>query len=107
MLSKFLTLMQESMSLNEYSLNSTQFSYYALNMVVDIRSMMSLFVFGLSRLSRKEYKVAMLIGDMYIARLMIHVQRVEEDKLRDIEEFRNRKVDTSGNKSGQWNSNAN
>ncbi|WMV13864.1 hypothetical protein MTR67_007249 [Solanum verrucosum] len=49
----------------------------------------------------KEIKVAMLVGDMGIARLMIHVQQVEEDKLRDREGFENKRAKTSGNESGQ------
>ncbi|XP_049364497.1 uncharacterized protein LOC125829297 [Solanum verrucosum] len=65
-------------------------------MVADIRSSMSLFVSGLSRLSSKEGKAAMLIGDMDIARLTNHVQQVEEDKLRDREEFWNKNAKTSG-----------
>ncbi|XP_049414726.1 uncharacterized protein LOC125877487 [Solanum stenotomum] len=55
-------------------------------MVVDIRSGMSLFVAGLSRRSSKESKASMLIVDMDIAKLMIHVQWVEEEKLKDMEE---------------------
>uniref|UniRef100_M1BF93 Gag-pol polyprotein n=1 Tax=Solanum tuberosum TaxID=4113 RepID=M1BF93_SOLTU len=60
-------------------------------MVADMRSRMSLFVAGLSRLSSKEGKEDMLIGDMVITRLMVYVQWVEEEKLRDKEEFRNKK----------------
>ncbi|KAH0669190.1 hypothetical protein KY285_023348 [Solanum tuberosum] len=75
-------------------------------MVADMRSRMNLFVAGLSRLSSKEGKAVMLIGDMDIAMLMIHVQQVEEDKLRDREEFKNKSAKT-GNESGQQKSNAN
>ncbi|KAG5590778.1 hypothetical protein H5410_041292 [Solanum commersonii] len=75
-------------------------------MVVDMRSKMSLFVVGLSRLSSKEGKATMLIGDMGIARLMIHMQQVGEDKLRDTKEFQNKKAKTR-NESGQQRSNAN
>jgi len=71
---EFLTLKQKSMSVHEYSLKLTQLSHYALEMVADMRSRMSLFVDGFSRLSSKEGKASMLIGDMDIARLMIHVQ---------------------------------
>ncbi|WMV32871.1 hypothetical protein MTR67_026256 [Solanum verrucosum] len=81
-LREFLTLKQESMSVHEYSLRFTQLSRYALEMVADMRSIMSVFVAGLSHLSSKKGNATMLIGKMDIARLMIHVQQVEEDKLR-------------------------
>ncbi|KAK4726963.1 hypothetical protein R3W88_031880 [Solanum pinnatisectum] len=71
---EFLTLKQESMSVHEYSLKFTQLSRYALEMVADMKSRMSLFVSGLSHLSSKEGKATMLIGDMDIVRHMIHVQ---------------------------------
>uniref|UniRef100_M1DMG3 Gag-pol polyprotein n=1 Tax=Solanum tuberosum TaxID=4113 RepID=M1DMG3_SOLTU len=76
-------------------------------MVADMRSRMNLFVAGLSYLSSKEGIATMLIGDMDIARLRIHVQQVEEDKLRDREEFKNKRSKTSGNESGQQKSIAN
>ncbi|KAK4718271.1 hypothetical protein R3W88_016609 [Solanum pinnatisectum] len=76
-------------------------------MVVDMRSKMSLFVTGLSQLSSKEGKAAMLIWDMDIARLMVYVQQVGEEKLRDREEFRNKKAMTSGNESRQPKNNVN
>uniref|UniRef100_M1DL44 Gag-pol polyprotein n=1 Tax=Solanum tuberosum TaxID=4113 RepID=M1DL44_SOLTU len=48
----------------------------------------------LFHLSSKESKATTLIVDMDITRLMIHVQQVDEDKLRDREEFRNKKAKT-------------
>ncbi|WMV46909.1 hypothetical protein MTR67_040294 [Solanum verrucosum] len=68
---------------------------------------MSLFVVGLTRLSNKESKATMLIGYIGIARLMIHVQQVEKNQLKDREEFENKRAKTSGNESGQQKSNAN
>uniref|UniRef100_M1DK07 Gag-pol polyprotein n=1 Tax=Solanum tuberosum TaxID=4113 RepID=M1DK07_SOLTU len=49
----------------------------------------------------------MLIGYMGIGRLMIHVQQVKKNQLKDREEFENKRAKTSGNESGQQNSNAN
>ena len=44
----------------------------------------------------------MLIGDMYISRLLINVKQVQEDKLRDRKEFTNKKrAKTSGSESRQ------
>ncbi|XP_015072906.1 uncharacterized protein LOC107017145 [Solanum pennellii] len=57
-------------------------------------SRMSLFVIGLGRASSKEGRATMLIGDIDISRFMVYVQKVEEDKLRDREEYRNKKAKT-------------
>nr|AAV31186.2 Gag-pol polyprotein, putative [Solanum tuberosum] len=77
---EFLTLKQEPMSVHEYSLKFTQLFRYAPEMVATMRSRMSLFVAGLSHLSSKKGKAAMLIWDMDIARLMVYVMHVEEKK---------------------------
>nr|AAT39297.2 Gag-pol protein, putative [Solanum demissum] len=103
---EFLTLKQESLSVHEYSLKFTQLSRYAPEMVADMRNRMSLFVAGLSRLSSKEGRAAMLIGDMDISRLMVYVQQVEEEKLRDREEFKNKRA-KSGSESGHQKGNVN
>ncbi|KAK4723952.1 hypothetical protein R3W88_026731 [Solanum pinnatisectum] len=66
-----------------------------------MRSRISLFVARLSHLSSKEGKTTMLIGDMDIARVMIRMQQVEKDKLRDREEFKNKKAKTPGNDMAQ------
>ena len=71
------------MSVHEYR-KFTQLSRYAPDMVKDLRSRMSLFVVGLGHASSKEGKATKLIGDMYISRMMVYVQQVEEEKVKDI-----------------------
>ncbi|XP_049405976.1 uncharacterized protein LOC125869436, partial [Solanum stenotomum] len=61
-------------------------------MVADMRSRMSLYVAGLSRQSSKEGKAAMLIGDIDLARFMVHLLQVEKDKLKDREEFKDKRA---------------
>lgn len=51
------------MSVQEYILKFTQLSLYAPDMVVNMRSRMSLFVVGLSRMTNKEGKESILIAD--------------------------------------------
>ena len=65
------------MSAHEYRLKFTQLSRYALEMVKDMRSRMGMFVAGLGRASSKEGRVAILIGEMDISRMMVYVQQVE------------------------------
>ncbi|XP_049406115.1 uncharacterized protein LOC125869705 [Solanum stenotomum] len=67
--------------------------------IVDMRSRMSFFVIGLPRLSNKEIKADMLIGDMDIAGLMPTVQQDENDKLKDGKKFKNKRAKSSGNES--------
>ena len=50
------------MSVHEYGLKFTQLSSYAMEMVKDMRSRMSLFITGLSHASRKDGRVAIITG---------------------------------------------
>ncbi|XP_049394894.1 uncharacterized protein LOC125859242 [Solanum stenotomum] len=72
-----------------------------------MRSILSLYVVGLSRQSSKEGKATMLIGDIYLARFMIHLQQVEEDKLKDREEFKDKRSKIVGNEFRQQKNDAN
>lgn len=72
----FHTLSPESMNVYEYILKLAQISHYSLEMVLEMSRNFSLFVARLSRKQSKEGKESMLIGDMDIARLIIHVQQV-------------------------------
>ena len=67
---------------------------------------MSLFFTSLGRASSKKGRVAMLIGDMYVSKLMVYMQKVEEEKLRDREEYGNKKAMT-GNEPRQQKSGSN
>lgn len=67
---------------------------------------MSLFGGGLSHLPRKERREVIIVGDMDISRLMVYVQQVEEEKLMDREELKNKTV-KKGNESEQKKSNTN
>ncbi|KAG5595794.1 hypothetical protein H5410_037026 [Solanum commersonii] len=70
-------------------------SRYALEMVADISSRISLFMSGESCFSNKKGKITMLIGEMDIPRLIIHVQKVQKDMLKDREEFHNKMANTT------------
>ena len=73
-----------------------------------MRRRISYIVSGLDRASSKEYRATMFIGDMYISRLMVYMQQVEEvnhrdreDKTRGIEKVYMNKKSKIGNRSGQ------
>ena len=63
---EFHKLKQDSLSVHEYGLKFTQLSRYAPLMIKDMRSRMSLFVADLGRLSSKEGRATMLIGELTI-----------------------------------------
>ena len=65
----------------EYCLKFNQLSKYAPDQIADSRSSMSKFMTGVFGLVFKECRTAMLIGDMDLARLMIHAQQIKAEKL--------------------------
>ena len=68
---------------------------------------MSLFISGLSLPSNKEGKTAMLIGNIYITRLMILGKHIKEYKLRYRRELYNKMDKKIGSKYGQKKGNLN
>ncbi|TMW87231.1 hypothetical protein EJD97_020249 [Solanum chilense] len=70
MVLEFLTVKEDSTRVPEYGLKFTQQSRYAPEIIEDMRCIMSMFVVGLSTLSNKEGRAAILIRDMDITRLM-------------------------------------
>ena len=60
------------MSVQEYNFKFTQFSRYAQDIVTNMKSKMSLFMFERSHLSTKEGKNALFKRDIDIVGLMIH-----------------------------------
>ncbi|XP_049359575.1 uncharacterized protein LOC125824266 [Solanum verrucosum] len=80
---EFINLKQGSMSVQEYSLKSTQFSKYASTLVEDSRDKMNHFMMGASDLVQKEWCIVMLMDDMDISHLMVFAQRIEESKLEE------------------------
>ena len=69
------------MTVQEYGLKFNQLSKYAPHMDADSRAQMNRFLYGVSDLVKTECRIAMLLGDMNISRLMTHAQQVEGDKL--------------------------
>ncbi|XP_049394889.1 uncharacterized protein LOC125859236 [Solanum stenotomum] len=57
--------------------------------------------------SSKEGKAAMLIRDIDLERFMIHLQQVEEDKLKDREEFKDKRAKIVGDEFRQQKNDAN
>ena len=65
-----------------------------------MRRRMIFFVVDFGRASSKEGRAGMLIGDMYISRMIVYVQKVKKEKLRDREEYKEKKP-MNGNESSQ------
>ena len=79
---EFMNLRQGNMKVQEYGLKFNHVSRYAPHMVADSKAQMNKLLYGVLDLVKIECRNAMLLGDMYISRLMTHAQQVEGDKLR-------------------------
>lgn len=88
------------MIMKEYCLQFNQLSKYAPDTMVDLRVSISKFVIGVYGLVVKEYRTAMLIGYMDLARLIIYAQQIEVEKFKE-RERRNKKTRTGQFEYGQ------
>lgn len=68
----FINLRQNSMTVQEYALEFTQLSKYALEMVTDQRAHVSRFVNGVVDSLVKKCRIAMLHHDIDFSRLVIY-----------------------------------
>lgn len=80
MVQEFIILMQGTISLREYGLKLTKLSKYALFMVANLRAHMSTFILSVFELVSKDCKMAMLVKQVDISRLMMYVEPIEEEK---------------------------
>lgn len=80
---EIIKLHQGNISVKEYALNLTQLYKYAPTMVVDPRKKMSKFVSGVSEMMVKECRTTMFVNDMDIYHVMVHAQKIEEEKLKE------------------------
>ncbi|WMV23999.1 hypothetical protein MTR67_017384 [Solanum verrucosum] len=77
---EFINLCQGNMNVKEYALKFIQLSNYAQTMVSDSRARMSKIVSGASDLVVKECLTGMLVKEMDVSRLIVHAQKIEEEK---------------------------
>ena len=79
---EFINQRQGCMSFKKYSLKFLKLLKYASSLVSNSRDEISKIVSGVSKDLEDEYRAAMLHGNMDLARLMVHVQQVEESRQR-------------------------
>ena len=79
---ELINLKQGSMTVREYSLMFVKLSRYGTSLVSNIRDEMNRFLTGIAEEIEEECRATILHDNMYLSRLMVHFQQVEESKMR-------------------------
>ena len=79
---EFINLKQGNLSVKEYDLKFTLLYKYAPILVANTRDLVNRFMTGVSDLVEEDCRMALLVDDMDINRLMVIAQQIEESKLR-------------------------